>query len=53
MVPHGKAPDLAHAGPIEGSTQAHRTNRYEGIEGAMSIVTAGAPQARYEPRRPS
>jgi malate dehydrogenase len=45
-LPHGKALDLAHAGPIEGfDAKLTGTNRYEGIEGAdVAIVTAGVPR---------
>jgi len=45
-IPHGKALDLAHAGPIEGfDARLTGTNRYEGIEGAdVAIVTAGVPR---------
>jgi malate dehydrogenase len=45
-IPHGKALDLAHAGPIEGfDAKLSGTNRYEGIEGAdVAIVTAGVPR---------
>ncbi|MBL8894652.1 MAG: malate dehydrogenase [Rhizobiales bacterium] len=45
-IPHGKALDLAHAGPIEGfDAKLSGTNRYESIEGAdVAIVTAGVPR---------
>jgi malate dehydrogenase len=45
-LPHGKALDLAHAGPIEGfDAKLTGTNRYEGIAGAdVAIVTAGVPR---------
>jgi len=45
-VPHGKALDLAHAGPIEGfDARLVGTNKYETIEGAdVAIVTAGVPR---------
>jgi len=45
-VPHGKALDLAHTGPIEGfDARLAGTNSYDAIEGAdVVIVTAGVPR---------
>ena len=54
-MPVGKALDLSQCGPIEGfDAKITGTNDYADIAGAdVVIVTAGAAQARHEPRRPA